>query len=222
MVNLSQLYFFPQLPGLLVVGCCNSWSGLRAWGLKITCEDFSMNPRFLAPLTLKPQTGLLGSAGSWILSGNELQLPRFFVHTAKPADSGLPAFPQIKLNPGSQFWRPMPRRSPFWASASELKWSWALHSHCLKSYWNQTSWICVRPSGQISWWNRSFLGLVWSCLEDEPWCWEDLQLHPWRLAAHCSSASLTKALHCSCSSLPARLGTRWNVSWALIFLWAKA
>lgn len=63
-----------------------------------------------------------------------------------------------------------------------------------KSCWNQNSWVCVRPSGQISWWNRSFLGLVWSCLKDGPWCWEELQLHPrcWRLAAHCSSAPLPK------------------------------
>lgn len=145
MVNLSQLYFFPWLPGLLVVGCCNSWSGLRAWGLKITCEDFSMNPRFLAPLALKPQTGLLGS---WILFGNELELPRFFVLTVKPADSGLPTFPPDKLNPGSPFWRPMPRWSPFWISASELKWSWALHFHCPRTAGTRPPWSVSDPQNR--------------------------------------------------------------------------
>lgn len=69
-----------------------------------------MNPRFLAPLALKPQTGLWGSPVSWILFGNEPELLRF-VHTVKPGVSGLPTFPQISLNPGSSFWRPMPRRS---------------------------------------------------------------------------------------------------------------
>lgn len=111
-MNLSQLYFFPWLPELLAVGYWKSWSGLRAWDLKITCEDFSMNPRFLTPLALKPQIGLLGSPVSWILFGNEPELLRF-VHRVKPGDSGLPNFPQINLNPGSSFWRPMPRRSPF-------------------------------------------------------------------------------------------------------------
>lgn len=71
-----------------------------------------MNPGFLAPLTLKPQTGLLGSPGFRILFRSELELPRLFVHTIKPGDSGLPTFPQISLNPGSPLRRPMTKRSP--------------------------------------------------------------------------------------------------------------
>lgn len=127
------------------------------------------------------------------------------------------------LNPGSKglrFWDPWLGDLVFWVSAGELGWSWALHFHHLRVAGTRLPGSMADPqsgsldeTGDLQVWIKI---AGWMSPSAQRSCTSSPDPRG-RLADHCSSASLSKALHCSCSSLPARklLWSRWNcaMSW---------